>query len=104
MINDHNRHGQELYYKHLDEVKSWNEQKMKRQREACEVSYRRHQENMAKSMGKQEAKYLEQVEAEVMTQRNLQELQARIEIGWTRSQMRKEEMKFHAQETLCNFE
>ncbi len=25
LINDHNRHGQELYYKHLDEVKSWNE-------------------------------------------------------------------------------
>jgi hypothetical protein len=55
-------------------VKSWNEQKLQRQREACEVSYRRHQENMAKSMGKQEAKYLEQVEAEVQTQRNLQEL------------------------------
>ena len=36
-------------------------------------------------MGKQEAKYLEQVEAEVQTQRNLQELQAKIEIGWTRS-------------------
>ena len=70
-IYEHNRHGQELYFKHLDEVKSWNEQKMKRQREACEVSYRRHQENMAKSMGKQEAKYLEQVEAEVQTQRNL---------------------------------
>jgi hypothetical protein len=85
-------------------VKSWNEQKLKRQREACEVSYRRHQENMAKSMGKQEAKYLEQVEAEVQTQRNLQELQAKIEIGWTRSQMRKEEMKYHAQETLSNFE
>ncbi len=59
---------------------------------------------MAKSMGKQEAKYLEQVEAEVVTQRNLQELQARIEIGWTRSQMKKEEMKYQAQETLSNFE
>ncbi len=59
---------------------------------------------MAKSMGKQEAKYLEQVEAEVVTQRNLQELQARIEIGWTRSQIKKEEMKYHAQETLSNFE
>lgn len=103
-INDHNRHGQELYFKHLDEVKSWNEQKLKRQREACEISYRRHQENMAKSMGKQEAKYLQEVEAEAVTQRNLQELQAKIQIGWTRSQIRKEEMKHHAKETLSNFE
>lgn len=67
IMNDHVRHGQELYLKHLDEVKSWNEAKLKKQREACEISYRRHQENMAKSMGKQHDKYLETMQAEIMT-------------------------------------
>jgi hypothetical protein len=40
---------------------------------------------MARSLGKQEAKYLEQVQAEGATQKNLMELQAKIETGWNRS-------------------
>lgn len=30
IMNDHVRLGQELYMKHLDEVKTWNESKLKR--------------------------------------------------------------------------
>jgi len=45
----------------------------------------------------------EQLEGEIVTQRNLIDLQRKINMGWTRSQIKKEELKNNALETLNNF-
>lgn len=41
---------------------------------------------------------------ELVTEKNLSELQMRLNFGWTRSQQKKEELKQHAADTLHNFE
>lgn len=46
----------------------------------------------------------ESIEVEVTTQKNLIELEKRLNEGWNRSIIRKEEMKQHAQGTLQGFE
>ena len=45
----------------------------------------------------------ERQQLELVTERNLSDLQRRLSLGWNRSQLRKEELRQHAAETLGNF-
>jgi len=55
-----------------------NEEKLKKQREQCEITYRRNVESLQRNAGKQEAKQRESMEIELRTQRNLSELQKKL--------------------------
>jgi hypothetical protein len=75
---EHVREGEELFLKHLEEIKLMNEEKLRKQREACDIDYKRNVEQYQRSMNKQEAKMKESMEIEVTTMRNLQELEKRL--------------------------
>jgi hypothetical protein len=76
---------------------------MRKQKEWCEQEYRRHHESMSKSLNHYRQALKERQEIEVVTERNLQEVQRRLSLGWARSQAYKEELRSHAAETLSNF-
>jgi hypothetical protein len=96
-------HSEETYHKHLEEVKAAQEEKLRKQKEWCEQEYKRHHESMSKSLNHYRQALKERQELEVVTERNLQEVQRRLSLGWARSQAYKEELRSHAAETLANF-
>ena len=44
-----------------------NEEKLKKQKELCEITYKRNVESLQRNAGKQEAKMKESMEVELMT-------------------------------------
>ncbi|TNV72720.1 hypothetical protein FGO68_gene6356 [Halteria grandinella] len=94
---------EEEYLEHLEQVRQKQEERDKRQKEWCELEYKRHNESMNRSMNNYQQAIKERQQLELVTERNLQDLQRRLSIGWNRSQVRKEELRQHAAETLNNF-
>jgi len=102
-LREHLEHSEEIYHKHLEDVKAGQEEKLRKQREWCEQEYKRHHESMSKSLNHYRQALKERQELEVVTERNLQEVNRRLSLGWARSQAFKEELRSHAAETLSNF-
>jgi hypothetical protein len=92
--------GQEQYKEHLEEITKKHAEKERRMRENCEQEFKKHLEHIQKTQNN----YIEAVRAkqqsEIITERNLEEHEKRVNLGWTRSQIRKLEMKQNAQSTL----
>ena len=95
---------EETYKVELEQVKAMRLQKLRKQKEQSELEYRRHTESISKSHTNQQARLKEQLEVEVITDRNLEQLQQRLNGGWLRSQQKKDEMKLIATQTLINFD
>lgn len=95
---------EEIYKVELEQVKAMRLQKLKKQKEQSELEYRKNTESINKSHGNQQARLKEQMEGEVITDRNLEQLQKRLNSGWMRSQLKKDEMKLMATQTLLNFD
>ena len=102
-LNDLTLHSEEVYKEHLIQVKEYQEEKLKRQKEMCALEYRRHSESVNKSFNNYNSSLKERHNLELVTERNLQDLQRRLSLGFTRSQQRKEELRSHAADTLQNF-
>lgn len=102
-MKDMIKRSEEEYLEHLEKVKQRKEEKEKRQREWCELEYKRHNENMNRSMNNYQQAIKERQQLELVTERHLGELERRLSLGWNRSQLRKEELRSHAAETLHNF-
>jgi hypothetical protein len=49
------QNSEEVYKEHLEQVKAKNEEKIKKQKEWCELEYKRHHENMNRSMNNYKA-------------------------------------------------
>lgn len=49
-MKDITREGEEKYREHLEEIKAMHREKAKKQKEMCELEYKRHSEHLNKSM------------------------------------------------------
>jgi hypothetical protein len=65
------KRSEENYLEHLEQVRTTKEDKEKRQREWCELEYKRHNENMNRSMNNYQQSLRERQQLELVTERNL---------------------------------
>ena len=88
--------GQEQYKEHLEEITKKRAEKERRMRENCEQEFKKHLENIQKTQNN----YMEAVRAkqqsEIITERNLEEHERKVNLGWNRSQIKKLELKQNA--------
>jgi hypothetical protein len=68
---DMSRHSEELYKEHLKEVALKQEERAKKQKDSCELEYKRHNDSINKSMNNYRAALKERQELEIVTEKNL---------------------------------
>ena len=87
------RGADEEYIKHLEEIKIKEELVRKKEKEWCEMEYKRYNEQYLKSSANYETYLAKKREIDKATSENLTSLERKIAEGYNRSIERKEEIK-----------
>ena len=74
--------------------------KKRKERLLCDIDFKRNNDHLNKSVTNYYSVVREKQPFDEITERNLHELESRINEGWHRSLMRKDELRTHAAETL----
>ena len=94
----------EQYQKHLQEIKIKEEERMRKQKEWCELEYRRYNEQFLKSTNNYETYMQQKKETEKRTTKNLESLEKKLNEGYYRSIQKKEQVRLSAVGTLQKIE
>ncbi len=97
-------HADEEYQNHLVEIKRKQEEKLKKEKEQCEQEYRRFNDQFSKSLGNYEMYIRQKQKQDSVTSSNLDNLEKRLNEGYTRHVQRKEEIRQSAANTLTKLE
>ena len=89
-----------MYKEHLKEVQTLKEIKQRKERLLCDIDFKRNNDHLNKSVTSYYSVVREKHSVDEITERNLNEVENRINEGWHRSLMKKDELRTHAAETL----
>jgi Skp family chaperone for outer membrane proteins len=84
------READEEYMKHLEDIKSKEELARKKEKEWCEMEYKRYNEQYVKSTANYETYLAKKKEMDKATYENLTSVERKIAEGYSRSIERKE--------------
>ena len=97
-------YSQEQYEKQLEEVKNREEERAKRQKEVCEIEYRKFNKTYQKSSNNYETCLRDKRERDKRITMDLESVEKKINEGYSRSLQRKANIRMSATEALNKIE